>query len=57
MNWTLKSLLEHCNSVSGYIAGCWVPVRPEPPPLTWRIRSALAVLRGKADAFTWPCGQ
>jgi hypothetical protein len=34
--------------------GRWVPARPLDGPAIYRIRDAWAVLRGRADAFTWP---
>lgn len=59
--WYLKSLYDHCNSVSTEINGKWVPARPL--VLTgmagWfsRLRDAWMVFTGKADAFIWPCEQ
>ena len=57
MNWKLIDLLHHCQSMLREIDGKWTPARPEPGPLVWRVRAAWAVLRGRADAFTWPGGQ
>lgn len=37
--------------------GKWVPARPKDGPKIERWRAAWAVLRGHADAFTWPGGQ
>lgn len=55
MTWTLKDLMQHCRSVHREtMGGQWVPARPEPGPWLWRLRAAWAVLRGRADAFTWP---
>ena len=34
--------------------GVWVPARPLDGPFIWRVRAAWEVLRGRADAFTWP---
>lgn len=58
----LESLIEGAENVQTYINGRWVPCRPLPYPyvlgrITRRARDAWAVLRGKADAFTWPEGQ
>lgn len=58
MMWTLESLLEHCRTVCREThPGRYVSARPEGCPLVWRFRSAWEVLRGRADAFTWPDGQ
>lgn len=55
MTWTLKDLLDHCRSVSRETGdGRWVPARPERGPWLWRLQAAWSVLRGRADAFTWP---
>lgn len=35
----------------------WVPARPLVKPFWARLKDAWAVLRGRADAFTWPEGQ
>ena len=53
MNWTLKELLTHCNSMAEeYQPGKWRPCRPlQPSWLNWR--GAWAVLRNKADALFW----
>lgn len=55
MLYTLKFLQTHRVMVD--IGGRWVPARPLPGPFLWRLRAAWAVLRGRADAFTWPEGQ
>lgn len=39
------------------IDGKWYPARPLDGPWIWRLRAALAVLRGTADAFSWPGNQ
>lgn len=57
MIWTLRNLIDHCDSVAANINGKWVPARPVAGPFIWRIRAAWAVLTGRADAFTWPEGQ
>ena len=58
--YTLRELIDHCNSCSAEINGKWVPARP----LNHKLRSlrqrwseAWAVFTGKADVFTWPEGQ
>ena len=60
MIWTLKNLMESCNETQAEINKKWVPARP----LNWRCRTlkqklkeALAVFNGKAEAFMWPEGQ
>ena len=60
MIWSLKQLVEHSSRTHALINGKWVPCRP----ITWkylpiieRIKDALAVFNGKAEAFTWPEGQ
>jgi hypothetical protein len=60
MIWRLKDLIEHANQNSARIGDKWVPARP----LNWtcrtpiqRVREALAVFTGKAEAFEWPEGQ
>lgn len=55
--YTLKSLFKMTNSVSAKINGKWYPCRPLLCCLRCRIKDAWAVLKGKADAFTWPAGQ
>ena len=59
--WTLKSLMEHCNSVATERNGTWVPARPLPYFGWWgvkgRIKDSLKVLIGKTEAFEWPEGQ
>jgi len=57
MMWKLQDLIQHCRTVTrGTPGGGWVPARPEPGPWIWRAQAAWAVLRGRADAFTWPDG-
>jgi len=60
MLYTLKELQDFKCSVYTEINGKWVPARP----VNWKYRSipekikeALAVFTGKADAFVWPEGQ
>lgn len=56
--WTLKDLCEHAQeNFTETRVGKWVPVRPSPAGLWTRVKDAIAVLLGKADAFTWPDGQ
>ena len=61
MAWTLKNLIETCNTVSTEINGKWVPSRPIRmhglTGLRLRLKDAWAVLKGQAEAFTWPEGQ
>lgn len=52
--WTLEQLIRHTKSVSTEITGKWVPARPVRGPWIWRLKDAIKVLRGKAEAFTWP---
>ncbi len=60
--WTLKSLINHCNTTSAEINGKWVPARPlngtrTYTPFVLRIKRAWEVFMGRADVFTWPEGQ
>lgn len=59
--WTLKELMEYANNTQAQINGKWVTARPLPEyglyGLWLRMQAAWAVLRGKAEAFTWPEGQ
>jgi hypothetical protein len=59
--WTLEGLIEHASSTQAQINGKWVPARQLPGyglyGLRLRMRAAWAVLRGKAEAFTWSDGQ
>jgi len=60
MIWTLKGLMEHANETHVEIEGHWVPARPINylyDTLFQRVRYAWMVMRGKAEAFTWPMGQ
>jgi hypothetical protein len=51
--YTLKELYEW--SVKQEIRpGVWVPARPYEGPWILRLKAAWSVLRGRADAFTWP---
>ena len=57
--YTLKGLLENSNQDQKEINGEWVPARPHKwnDTLFDRVCDAWAVLKGDADAFTWPGGQ
>ena len=57
MLWTLRNLIDSTNETEKEIEGQWVPCRPVNVPWTWRIRHAWMVLKGEADAVTWPGGQ
>ena len=63
MLWKLRNLIDYAYDadLTRTAHGRWVPARPLPLPglrgLWGRIRAAWAVVRGKADAFTWPGGQ
>jgi len=54
--WKLKQLIRYCHEgPKAEINGLWVPAKPlEYPTLRERVRRALAVFTGKAEAFTWP---
>jgi len=54
---TVAELIHHAEAVSTCIGGNYVPARPMRLPWTWRLRDAWEVLRGRADAVKWPCGQ
>ena len=54
---TLEYLVKEAAHSQSEINGRWVPSRPYPGPFLWRLRDAWEVLRGRADAFTWPEGQ
>ena len=57
MIWKLRELIDHANSTQTERNEKWVPARPIDGPFIWRLKAAWAVLKGKADAFTWPEGQ
>lgn len=57
MIYALKNLIAASNTVQANINGKWVPCRPLPGPISWRIRAAWLVLTGKADAVIWPENQ
>ena len=54
---TLIQLVSDVQKLQSEINGRWVPSRPICGPFVWRLRDAWEVLRGRADAFTWPEGQ
>lgn len=56
--WTLKNLIEHCNTCSTFINNRWIPNRPlngtiKYASLKQRIKDAYAVFTCKAEAFIW----
>ena len=58
--WTLRNLIEHCNSNSAEVNGRWVPARPinyTCRTLKEKFVESWAVFTGRAEAFTWPEGQ
>lgn len=59
MIYTLQYLRSHDveNNLAN-IGGKWYPARPVSGAFRWeKLKAAWAVLRGRADAFTWPAGQ
>ena len=46
--------LQHWQTEREIQPGVWVPARPLDGPFLWRLTAAWEVLRGRADAFTWP---
>lgn len=64
MIYTLEELTNYASnatravSTSVQINGKWVPARPISGTFRWeKLKAAWEVLRGRADAFTWPGGQ
>ncbi len=57
MIWNLRHLVKHCNETNVEIHGKWVPARPIDYTFWERLRAAWWVLKGRADAFTWPENQ
>lgn len=60
MIYTLKDLRysEWVVQNGAHINGQWVIARPITGTFRWeKLRAAWEVLRGRADAFTWPAGQ
>jgi hypothetical protein len=58
MMYTLDYLMRPEDKCCREVApGKWVIARPKDGPFWWRVKAAWAVLRGHADAFTWPGGQ
>ena len=52
-----QELYKKANQTQAEIDGEWVPARPHIGTFMWRLSDAWKVLRGKADAFTWPGDQ
>ncbi len=50
----IEALVEHATTCSVEIDGQYVPARPMTRGLWSRIKDAWLVLRGRADAITWP---
>lgn len=50
----LEDILKMANENKTQIDGKWVPSRPVKGSFLDRLRDAIAVLKGKADAFKWP---
>ena len=61
MEWRLNDLIRHTKEIQGQINYIWMPVRPVRPTgllgLRIRVKAAIKVLLGKADAVVWPGGQ
>lgn len=55
--WYMVDLFRWVNSNQACVDGKWMPCRPEPDPFLWRVHDAWKVLKGEADALTWPGGQ
>jgi hypothetical protein len=56
--WTLKALINHCNTTQAEVNEKWVPARPLVYRSFWeRLSRAWAVFRERADCFTWPENQ
>ena len=56
--YTLESLMRFASEVQTCINGKHVPARPISGTFYLeRLKDAIAVYFGKADAFTWPGGQ
>jgi hypothetical protein len=56
--YTLEWLVKSASEVQTCIDGKYVPARPISGTFyLQRLKDALAVYFGKADAFIWPCGQ
>jgi hypothetical protein len=59
--YTLEGLIKSAPEYRVEINGKWVPARPEPlfyaDGFFSRLKDAWKVLKGDADAFTWPEGQ
>ena len=58
--WSLRGLVDSCESTQTVINDKWVPARPinyKYRSLWQRVKEAWAVFWGKADCFKWPEGQ
>ena len=56
--YTLDQIVKSASQVHACIDGKYVPARPISGTFLFqRLKDAWAVWTGKADAFTWPCGQ
>ena len=55
-DWTINMLIDHIrNGPQTVVRGAQVPARPFGHySLSWRLRLAVAVFRGHADALFWP---
>ena len=52
--YAMIDLFRTANSCQTEINGKWYPARPIPGPFLWRLHDAWKVLKGEADAITWP---
>ncbi|QYN80015.1 hypothetical protein PQD71_gp122 [Kosakonia phage Kc263] len=61
MEWRLNQLVQHVKENQAQINYIWMPARPKRATgllgLKCRIKAALKVLTGKADAVVWPGNQ
>ena len=58
--WSLEKLFKYSSETLAEINGKWVPARPmnwQYRPFKQKLKEALAVFNGTAEAFTWPEGQ
>ncbi|KAB3419254.1 hypothetical protein F9Z84_07045 [Escherichia coli] len=58
MEWRLNELIRHAKENQAEINYVWLPARPVRPGgllgLKIRVKAAIKVLLGKADAVVWP---
>lgn len=58
MEWRLNDLIRHAKENHAEINYVWLPARPVRPGgllgLKIRVKAAIKVLLGKADAVVWP---